>query len=128
MAINTDLLETIKQLSEKSKAGIIRWEKINPSTFKWVREDEGSYVTLQRVDATGIRELMLGLGDVKYNYVLQAISDDGKTSSEEDGKKIIFKLSSADKEEYNVILKELFDAIYNGIEKSVANLLGGFLK
>lgn len=117
----------IKQLSERSKAGSIKWEKINPSTFKWDQDSEGSYVTLQRVDASGISEMLGGI--VKYSYILQAVTDDSnKSASDDENKRILFKLNSADRDEYNALLKELFDAIYNGIERNVASLLQGFLK
>lgn len=126
MTINDDLLRIIGELSDRSRSGDINWEKINPSTFKLVQDVEGRYVTLQRVDASRISDMLGGV--VKYHYILQAIAEDSKGASGDENKKILFKLNSADREDYNALLSNLFDAIYNGIEKNVANLLGGFLK
>lgn len=124
MAMNDQLRKIIEELAANAKAGQAQWEKINPSTFKLEQED--SYLTLQRVDASGITGMLGGV--VKYQYVLQAVTEESQNNAAEDSRKVLFRLSSADREEYETLLKYLFDAIYNGIESNVAKMLGKFVK
>lgn len=120
------LLNQLREISEKSLNGEISWSQPTPSTFQWIKETlEGSLVvSIQRAISTfGVLKSISEKGVINnpnsFDYLFQV--------QEMSPKRVLVSLSSKERQELQEELANVYASAERGVDSRTARVIGRLL-
>lgn len=119
----TELKDNIEKILSKTAEGEIEWIRINPTTFAWIKNEQGTddgYLEQLKSTRVDLQSIEMSTTENKFIFQIRKMPTNNTV--------VLIDTSIKDYEDLNDILEELFFAIHEYFDKKTIDHIEDLLK